>query len=44
MYAVRWASREVRGEPDWTKWHHYAGDHKDGDLTVCGLPPLIGGD
>lgn len=33
--AVRWATRETRHEPDWTKWHATDGRVA---FTACGRP------
>lgn len=38
--AVRWARREVRREPEWSKWHW----SEDGDHTLCGHPVLLMGE
>lgn len=32
-HAVRWAKREVRNEPDYTRWHWTTG----ACLTLCGV-------
>lgn len=31
--ATRWATREVRGSPQWTRWHYTEGNHL---FTACG--------
>lgn len=36
-HAVRWATRDVRHSPDWTKFHYTEGNHLH---TACGLPVI----
>lgn len=36
--ATRWATREVRGDLDWTRWHYTEGNHL---FTACGRPVQI---